>query len=66
MMAPCARASIGYTPLSDIRPAKLVNIKTIWPNRDNEFEPPTDDQIADYQVSNLLEAVKIIKSIREE
>jgi putative hydrolase of the HAD superfamily len=63
---PSETISIGDTPLSDIKPAKLVDIKTIWLNRDDELEPPTGDQIADYQVSTLLEAVKIIKSVNEE
>jgi HAD superfamily hydrolase (TIGR01549 family) len=53
--------SVGDTPLSDIRPAKLLGIHTIWINRVNELRPSEPDQVADYEVDELLSAVKIIK-----
>lgn len=52
--------SIGDTPLSDIRPAGLVGIHTIWLNRDDEPRPPEGDQIADYETEDLLHAIEII------
>jgi len=55
--------SIGDTPLSDIRPAKLVGIATIWVNRISEPKPGSLDQTADYEVTDLNQAVEIIKSI---
>jgi HAD superfamily hydrolase (TIGR01549 family) len=55
--------SVGDTPLSDIRPAKLLGIHTIWINRVGEPKPSSPDQVADYEVSDLLGAVKIIKHL---
>lgn len=52
--------SIGDTPLSDIRPAKLAGIKTIWLNRRDEPVPLVEDQKADHEVVNLMEAVKVL------
>ena len=52
--------SIGDTPLSDIRPAKLVGITTIWLNRRGEPVPTVEDQRADHEVENLMQAVRII------
>ncbi len=57
---PVETVSVGDTPLSDIRPAKLVGIKTIWVNRNQEPRPPEEDQIADYETSGLSKAVEII------
>ena len=42
---PGETVSVGDTPLSDIRPAKLVGIKTIWVNRNQEPRPLEEDQI---------------------
>jgi FMN phosphatase YigB (HAD superfamily) len=55
--------SVGDTPLSDIRPAKLVGIKTIWVNRNQEPKPLEDDQIADYETKGLRKAVEIIRKL---
>jgi putative hydrolase of the HAD superfamily len=55
--------SVGDTPLSDIRPAKLIGVHTIWVNRINESKPLYSDQIAEYEVTNLLEAVDIISQL---
>jgi len=55
--------SLGDTPLSDIRPAKLVGIWTIWVNRDMEERPSDPEQQPDYETRNLREAVRIIKKI---
>ena len=55
--------SVGDTPLSDIRPAKLLGIHTIWINRVDEPKPSALDQLADFEVDNLLSAVKIIKHL---
>jgi HAD superfamily hydrolase (TIGR01549 family) len=52
--------SIGDTPLSDIRPAKLTRIKTIWLNRRNEPVPLVEDQRADHEVVNLMKAVRVL------
>ncbi len=57
---PGETVSIGDTPLSDIRPAKMVGMKTIWVNRRGEPEPATEDQRADHEVEDLLEAVRLI------
>jgi putative hydrolase of the HAD superfamily len=55
--------SIGDTPLSDIRPAKLTGIGTIWVNRRNEPIPRDHEQVADFQATTLKEAVKHIKNL---
>ena len=57
---PTETVSIGDTPLSDIRPAKIVGKRTIWVNRRNEPEPSKKDQKADNKVNNLLEATHLI------
>ena len=57
---PRKTVSVGDTPLSDIRPAKLLGIKTIWLNRREEPKPNNSDQIADYEVDSLTEAVNLI------
>jgi putative hydrolase of the HAD superfamily len=58
--SPVETVSVGDTPLSDIRPAKLVGIKTIWVNRNQEPKPLEEDQIADYEAKGLRKAVEII------
>lgn len=54
--------SIGDTPLSDIRPAKMVGIRTIWLNRRGEQPTTSEDQRADHQVEDLLQAVELIRN----
>jgi HAD superfamily hydrolase (TIGR01509 family) len=61
---PRETVSIGDTPLSDIRPAKLAGIHTIWLNRDDEPRPTTEDQTADHEVEDLLQAVQLIRQMR--
>ncbi|UCD45622.1 MAG: HAD family hydrolase [Candidatus Bathyarchaeota archaeon] len=57
---PKETVSIGDTPLSDIRPAKMVGINTIWLNRRGEPVPDADDQTADYEVEDLKQVVQLI------
>lgn len=52
--------SIGDTPLSDIRPAKMVGLRTIWLNRRGEPAPSVEDQKADYEVKDLFDAVRLL------
>ena len=56
--------SVGDTPLSDIRPAKLAGIGTIWLNRRGEPAPASEDQKADHEVKDLLQAVEILREWR--
>jgi putative hydrolase of the HAD superfamily len=53
--------SVGDTPLSDIRPAKLAGIRTIWVNRRGEPKPAVEDQRADREVADLVQAVEILR-----
>jgi putative hydrolase of the HAD superfamily len=53
--------SIGDTILTDVYPAKVVGIKTIWVNRSGE-RPPTDHGRApDYEVPNLISALDYLQ-----
>jgi len=49
--------------LSDIRPAKLAGIHTIWVNRVNEPRPEEPDQVPDFEVENLIQIVDIIENL---
>ena len=60
---PRETVSVGDTPLSDIRPAKLVGIWTIWVNRNMEEKPSNPEQTPDYETRNLKEAARIIRDI---
>jgi HAD superfamily hydrolase (TIGR01549 family) len=60
---PTETVSIGDTPLSDIRPAKLINIKTIWLNRTGEPQPAEVDQTANYEVETLEDAIELLKDM---
>ena len=60
---PTETVSIGDTPLSDIRPAKLVGIRTIWLNRIGEPPPTEIDQTADYEVETLEKAVELLSNM---
>jgi HAD superfamily hydrolase (TIGR01509 family) len=60
---PHETVSIGDTPLSDIRPAKLVGIHTIWLNRDDEPRPTHPEQIADHEAATLTEALEVLESV---
>jgi FMN phosphatase YigB (HAD superfamily) len=59
---PDEAVSVGDTPLSDIRPAKLLGIHTIWVNRRGEPRPTDPEQVAEHEVRGLLEAVRFIKA----
>jgi FMN phosphatase YigB (HAD superfamily) len=52
--------SVGDTPLSDIRPANLTGITTIWLNRINEPIPTAPDTTPHQTVTNLSQATEII------
>lgn len=51
--------SIGDTPLSDILPAKLVNMTSIWLNRRGEKWPKNVPEKPDYTVRTLTEALEL-------
>jgi FMN phosphatase YigB (HAD superfamily) len=51
--------SVGDTPLSDIRPANLTGITTIWLNRVNE-PPPTGETTPHHTATTLTQATEII------
>ncbi|MFB0557735.1 MAG: HAD hydrolase-like protein, partial [Candidatus Bathyarchaeia archaeon] len=57
---PQETVGIGDTPLSDIRPAKMIGVTTIWVNRRGEPVPKLEDQIANHEVKDLMQAVQII------
>jgi HAD superfamily hydrolase (TIGR01549 family) len=59
---PDEAVSVGDTPLSDIRPAKLVGIHTIWVNRRAEPTPTDPEQVAEHEARDLREAVGFIKA----
>ena len=63
---PRETVSIGDTPLSDIRPARLAGIHTIWLNRDGEPRPAAEDQRADHEVEDLLQAAGLIQTSLEQ
>jgi FMN phosphatase YigB (HAD superfamily) len=52
--------SVGDTPLSDIRPANLTGITTIWINRVDEPTPTDPDTTPQHTVTNLTQATEII------
>lgn len=52
--------SIGDTILTDIYPAKLVGIKTIWVNRTNEKTPTEPERTPDYETSKLTSALDLL------
>ena len=52
--------SVGDTPLSDIRPANLTGITTIWINRVGEPSPTDPDTIPRHTVTTLTRAPEII------
>ena len=54
--------SIGDTILTDIYPAKLVGIKTIWVNRNNEKTPTEPERTPDHETSNLTSALGFLNT----
>ena len=57
---PYEAISVGDTPLSDIRPAKLVNMRAIWLNRRGEKWPRDLRIKPDFTVNNLLEIISLL------
>ena len=55
--------SIGDSILTDIYPAKLVGIKTIWVNRKKERCNTESDRTPDYKTNNLIAAINYLESI---
>jgi HAD superfamily hydrolase (TIGR01549 family) len=58
--SPWETASIGDTPLSDIRPARLAGIQTVWLNRRGEPTPTDPEQRAHHEAADLEEALSAI------
>jgi HAD superfamily hydrolase (TIGR01549 family) len=52
--------SVGDTPLSDIRPANLTGITTIWLNRVNEPTPTAPDTTPHHTATTHTQATEII------
>ncbi len=59
---PWETVSIGDTPLSDIRPARIVGVGTIWLNRRGEPRPTDPEQLADHEVKSLTEALELLRA----
>ena len=59
---PDETVSIGDTPMSDIRPARVVGIRTIWVNRRSEPAPDDHDHGPDHEVHDLLDAVELLST----
>ncbi|MEM4726711.1 MAG: HAD family hydrolase [Candidatus Bathyarchaeia archaeon] len=57
--------SIEDSPMTDIGPAKIIGIKTIWVNRRREPQPNQEELKPNYEVSGLLEAARLIQAINE-
>ena len=57
---PKETVSIGDTPMSDIRPAKAVGIRTIWVNRRGEQTPSDRRLRPHHEVRDLLEAAELL------
>ena len=55
--------SIGDSLLTDIYPAKLVGIKTVWVNRKKEAKNLDQDKAPDYTANDLIAAIDYLKSI---
>jgi FMN phosphatase YigB (HAD superfamily) len=56
--------SIGDSIVTDIYPAKLVGIKTVWVNRKKESQKDLNmDKIPDYTAVDLITTIDYLKSI---
>ena len=55
--------SIGDTLLTDIYPAKVAGIKTIWVNRKKEKITIDPEKTPDYETSNLIPALDILNTL---
>ena len=53
-------ASIGDTIVTDIYPAKVVGMKTVWVNRKNEKQPTEAERTPDYETSNLTSTLDFL------
>ena len=54
--------SVGDTLLTDIYPAKLVGIKTIWVNRNNEKAPGEPERRPDHETQNLISVLDALNT----
>ena len=52
--------SIGDTIVTDIYPAKVVGMKTMWVNRRDEKRPTEPERTPDYETSNLISALDLL------
>jgi len=52
--------SIGDTIVTDVYPAKVVGLKTIWVNRRDEKRPTEPERTPDYETSNLTSALDLL------
>jgi len=52
--------SIGDTIVTDICPAKVVGLKTIWVNRRDEKRPTKPERTPDYETPNLISALDLL------
>jgi FMN phosphatase YigB (HAD superfamily) len=55
--------SIGDSILTDIYPAKLVGIKTVWVNRKKEKGPLESDKNPNYTTKDLISAIDYLESM---
>lgn len=59
---PASTATVGDAPLTDIKPAKAVGIKTVWLNR-RGAPMPYDGVSPDYEVRSLAEALTALDKL---
>lgn len=55
--------SIGDALLTDIYPAKLAGIKTIWVNRNNEKAPAEPERTPEHETANLTAVLDILNTL---
>jgi len=59
---PASTATVGDAPLTDIKPAKAVGIRTVWLNR-RGLLMPYEGLSPDYEARNLAEALKALEKL---
>jgi len=59
---PASTATVGDAPLTDIKPAKAVGIRTVWLNR-RGLPMPYEGLSPDYEVRNLVEACTALEKL---
>ncbi|MEM2904291.1 MAG: HAD family hydrolase [Candidatus Bathyarchaeia archaeon] len=59
---PASTATVGDAPLTDIKPAKAVGLKTVWLNRRGALMP-YESLRPDYEVRNLTEALTALDKL---